>query len=140
MQGKTLIQKYTKRWQLLRGLEAVLYGLGIGLCAGFVFQSILIGTIVFFVITTLVIIFIKPWQINLKTATNFIDSKLHTAEYSAGLMITPSKDISGLAQLQQQKIARQLAIDLKGITPKTCLLYTSPSPRDRQKSRMPSSA
>ena len=25
-------------------------------------------------------------------------------------------------------------------TPKTCLLYTSPSPRDRQKSRMPSSA
>ena len=26
------------------------------------------------------------------------------------------------------------------IIPKTCLLYTSPSPRDRQKSRMPSSA
>ena len=26
------------------------------------------------------------------------------------------------------------------ITLKTCLLYTSPSPRDRQKSRMPSSA
>ena len=25
-------------------------------------------------------------------------------------------------------------------TPKSCLLYTSPSPRDRQKSRMPSSA
>ena len=25
-------------------------------------------------------------------------------------------------------------------TPKACLLYTSPSPRDRQKSRMPSSA
>ena len=28
----------------------------------------------------------------------------------------------------------------KTITPDTCLLYTSPSPRDRQKSRMPSSA
>ena len=26
------------------------------------------------------------------------------------------------------------------IKPNTCLLYTSPSPRDRQKSRMPSSA
>ena len=26
------------------------------------------------------------------------------------------------------------------VDPKTCLLYTSPSPRDRQKSRMPSSA
>ena len=28
----------------------------------------------------------------------------------------------------------------KVILPNTCLLYTSPSPRDRQKSRMPSSA
>ena len=26
------------------------------------------------------------------------------------------------------------------LSPNTCLLYTSPSPRDRQKSRMPSSA
>ena len=26
------------------------------------------------------------------------------------------------------------------VGPRTCLLYTSPSPRDRQKSRMPSSA
>ena len=33
----------------------------------------------------------------------------------------------------------QAAIDLN-LTPMTCLLYTSPSPRDRQKSRMPSSA
>ena len=28
----------------------------------------------------------------------------------------------------------------ESIQPKDCLLYTSPSPRDRQKSRMPSSA
>ena len=28
----------------------------------------------------------------------------------------------------------------KGLKGRTCLLYTSPSPRDRQKSRMPSSA
>ena len=28
----------------------------------------------------------------------------------------------------------------ENLPPKTCLLYTSPSPRDRQKSRMPSSA
>ena len=35
-----------------------------------------------------------------------------------------------------------LAINLKHDTgrPNICLLYTSPSPRDRQKSRMPSSA
>ena len=31
-------------------------------------------------------------------------------------------------------------IDITPESPNTCLLYTSPSPRDRQKSRMPSSA
>ena len=32
-------------------------------------------------------------------------------------------------------------MEIKGIDdPNSCLLYTSPSPRDRQKSRMPSSA
>ena len=30
--------------------------------------------------------------------------------------------------------------DTREIPTKSCLLYTSPSPRDRQKSRMPSSA
>ena len=30
--------------------------------------------------------------------------------------------------------------EITGILKKACLLYTSPSPRDRQKSRMPSSA
>ena len=32
------------------------------------------------------------------------------------------------------------AFDITGKYCDTCLLYTSPSPRDRQKSRMPSSA
>ena len=37
---------------------------------------------------------------------------------------------------------RELGVDFVDITDinKDCLLYTSPSPRDRQKSRMPSSA
>ena len=38
-------------------------------------------------------------------------------------------------QEKSDKIMEQLEIDFKD-----CLLYTSPSPRDRQKSRMPSSA
>ena len=49
-----------------------------------------------------------------------------------GLVIDGTgKDIS--------KIQKQAGA-LKGLGYDTCLLYTSPSPRDRQKSRMPSSA
>ena len=37
-------------------------------------------------------------------------------------------------------IALDTHIKPKTMSDKVCLLYTSPSPRDRQKSRMPSSA
>ena len=43
------------------------------------------------------------------------------------------------ASLQSSGIERVIA-DKMGMLATLCLLYTSPSPRDRQKSRMPSSA
>ena len=42
-----------------------------------------------------------------------------------------------LRRVQRRPQNPEPALDLRG---QTCLLYTSPSPRDRQKSRMPSSA
>ena len=47
--------------------------------------------------------------------------------------------IDGLLPTDQE-IAQSLRKQNKNITLLICLLYTSPSPRDRQKSRMPSSA
>ena len=38
------------------------------------------------------------------------------------------------------QLKRQLRVSLNGVLQIPCLLYTSPSPRDREKSRMPSSA
>ena len=35
---------------------------------------------------------------------------------------------------------RKIKDEFADVRPNSCLLYTSPSPRDRQKSRMPSSA
>ena len=42
--------------------------------------------------------------------------------------------------LIQGKAINKIIIVDDGSSPNVCLLYTSPSPRDRQKSRMPSSA
>ena len=53
---------------------------------------------------------------------------------------------SGVIEADQVSIASELSGRIKevfvqeGENVKICLLYTSPSPRDRQKSRMPSSA
>ena len=56
-------------------------------------------------------------------------------------------DVEGRSDYEVEVLCRQfiLAMDailrhLLQIRPNLCLLYTSPSPRDRQKSRMPSSA
>ena len=53
------------------------------------------------------------------------------ADLFAGAKVIPIVD-SGLASARPGFVAE--------ITAYGCLLYTSPSPRDRQKSRMPSSA
>ena len=53
---------------------------------------------------------------------------------------TPRRASDGLAtQTQQAGRMSDTGFD-EGYAPGCCLLYTSPSPRDRQKSRMPSSA
>ena len=58
--------------------------------------------------------------------------------------------VMALAAVEVNKANEAELTSIKGIGPamsarileerKSCLLYTSPSPRDRQKSRMPSSA
>ena len=61
----------------------------------------------------------------------------------AVLRVQPLSDDTPIPNVdvkQQAFVLRKLS-RAKGIpTPKVCLLYTSPSPRDRTRSRMPSSA
>ena len=64
------------------------------------------------------------------TSTGALDVN-GSATFNSGADITGTLDVDGSADIDGN-----LTVD--GNT--TCLLYTSPSPRDRQKSRMPSSA
>ena len=49
-------------------------------------------------------------------------------------------DINGNFSMEIKSTANKLQVSYIGYKTKTCLLYTSPSPRDRTRSRMPSSA
>ena len=52
----------------------------------------------------------------------------------------PAMRHEGLELFESMAIARYIDTVFDGPSMVPCLLYTSPSPRDRQKSRMPSSA
>ena len=56
-------------------------------------------------------------------------------QVSAGTLLSGGEDV-----IKRALALRCLEIPVGDFINEACLLYTSPSPRDRQKSRMPSSA
>ena len=69
------------------------------------------------------------------TKTNRIYTKRHNEIIDALEVLLES----GVPNLTMSEIAKKLKISLRTLY-EICLLYTSPSPRDRTRSRMPSSA
>ena len=68
-----------------------------------------------------------------------IDSHLHL--FKANSRDYPRPVHPGLADEDREVLAKELIIKMeKAGVDKACLLYTSPSPRDMRRSRMPSSA
>ena len=69
-----------------------------------------------------------------------LDIVLRSMEYLTSFFVLPCSAMSRGA-CTQLTLDVLLSLNTRDTTlPITCLLYTSPSPRDRQKSRMPSSA
>src|SRR5674476_1144987 len=65
------------------------------------------------------------------------DSTRHPAGGPAP--VPPITELTRIEPIHLERLARQ-GVFTTGLFLEVCLLYTSPSPRDRQKSRMPSSA
>ena len=53
---------------------------------------------------------------------------------------SPNKDENGIAWITDRQYIVELICENKAAKDNNCLLYTSPSPRDRTRYRMPSSA
>ena len=90
----------------------------------------------------------EPWTITVQNDSNF--ALRNAFELWASSIQSYNENFTSAAGLGDQDDStgyfadmsvHQLARDIKdGEKPKVCLLYTSPSPRDRTRSRMPSSA
>tara|TARA_R100000935_G_scaffold58788_1_gene97979 strand:- start:113 stop:2314 length:2202 start_codon:yes stop_codon:yes gene_type:complete len=113
--GKDILIKFKKRWQLLLWLEIFLYALGVSILFFFLVENYLGSTLIFILIFSILLFIKKPWQLNLDIVSSYIDHQLESAEYSSGLLLLPSENLSGLAQLQQQKVARELESKIKTV-------------------------
>ena len=78
---------------------------------------------------------LKPLDLGFTTLKNrALMGSMHTN-------LEETKDWNRVAEFYATRARGDVALMVTGgIAPNTCLLYTSPSPRDKRQSRMPSSA
>lgn len=106
--GKDLILKFRRQWQLMLWLKILLYALGPAMFFHFLFLHPFWSLVVFCLGILLGAAILRPWKLSLGKVSGHLDHKLEMAEYSSGLLLLATEELSGLAKLQQQRLARQL--------------------------------
>ena len=81
---------------------------------------------------------LDPWDIDvISVIDSFLEQYSQSFGSKSNSKISYHKD---LAETSEAFFAASVLVNLKAQVLESCLLYTSPSPRDSRKSRMPSSA
>ena len=77
-----------------------------------------------------------------KQAEDLLRTMIQQEEYKSGKLLPNEVELSKSLNISRNTLRQAInKLVFEGLlVRKPCLLYTSPSPRDRQKSRMPSSA
>jgi len=120
-----ILTNFKRRWQLLLGLEALMYALGFAILAYLLKLGIVTSILIFVVAILISMLMMKPWQLDYQKISGFIDQNLEDVEYSTGLLLKPIGKLSNIARLQQQKISQQLSAKVKNISPPHHLLRGS---------------
>ncbi|WP_378172382.1 tryptophan-rich sensory protein [Aquimarina sp. SS2-1] len=115
--GQNILVGFRRRWQLMLWLEITLYALGPAILSYLIFLNVFWAIAVFILVASIIIIFIKPWKHSLENVASYIDLHLDATEYSTGLLLVPEEKLSGLARIQQNRVATRLVEKLKTIKP-----------------------
>lgn len=116
-EGKNILVRFSKRWQLLLALEVLLYALSVSILVYFLSYSVLWSLVAFVVISAVASIIIKPWKPNITASSSFLDAQIDALEYSTGLLLQPWNKHSSLAKLQQAKISNRLQETVAKLNP-----------------------
>lgn len=102
--------------------EIFLYAIGAAVLIAFLFQNIILSIAIFMLVAAVFTLTLRPWEVTLERVITFVDREVDALEYSSGLLLLPQAQLSGLAQLQQQRVAGQLEEQIKTVQPETNLL------------------
>ncbi|WP_299246445.1 tryptophan-rich sensory protein [uncultured Aquimarina sp.] len=115
--GHDILVGFRRRWQLMLWLEIALYALGPAMLIYLTFSNILWTIVTLLLVGSIAAIVIKPWKKSLENIASYIDLHLDATEYSTGLLLVPEEKLSGLARIQQNRVATRLVDKLKTIKP-----------------------
>jgi len=115
--AKKALIRFQRRWQFLLVIKALFYATGPAVLVYAMFYNLWNALGIFFIISGLILMFKKPWKLQLRQVNSYVDEKLDAAAFSSALILQTS-DLSGLALLQQQRIAAILTEKIGTIRPK----------------------
>jgi hypothetical protein len=113
-EGISWLTSLRKRWVLLAAAKVLLLSLATAIFIGALLVHFLdfgpASFIIVFVLSFgLLSILVKYWQISLEDICRFVNSKFPEVEESAGLLVLPSENRTGLQQLQASRVNQLLA-------------------------------
>lgn len=115
--GHDILVGFRRRWQLMLWLEIALYALGPGILIYLAFSNVLWTILTLLLVGSIAATVIKPWKKSLENIASYIDLHLEATEYSTGLLLVPEEKLSGLARIQQNRVATRLVEKLKTLKP-----------------------
>ncbi|TVZ53349.1 tryptophan-rich sensory protein [Dokdonia sp. Hel_I_53] len=120
-EGSNTIQRFTTAWRQQELLLAFCYAFGSAVFVGFLTCNIWVSCIAFLLVFGIIILFRKPWNITVHSSSDYLDTHLHTTEFSTSLLLSDSNNLSRIAQLQRAKVDLQLQNDVHLVRPQTNL-------------------
>ncbi len=115
--GPHILTTFARRWKRALYLQTGLYALGMAVLVFFVSQNLWLALGAMIVTSFLAAALIKPWKPTATMASSYIDAHLESAEYSSGLLLASSDELSGLARLQEHKITSHLREVVRTLKP-----------------------
>ncbi|HEA29258.1 MAG TPA: tryptophan-rich sensory protein [Leeuwenhoekiella sp.] len=116
--AKNKLVRFQRRWQLELVVETLLYAAGPALLTYVLSKQWLVALGLFLVVFGIALALQKPWKLHLRHVSSYIDGKLDAAAFSSSLVLLSTAELSGLARLQQRRIAVILTEKMGTIRPK----------------------